>query len=211
MNRSLCVFASVLALGLSLWTPTPASAQSCHGHGDEGLEALELPGTSLFHLDEAFTDHRGEAFELTALRGRPTVVVMFYAGCTTACPILFGDAMGLERALDDDVREQTQFVFVTIDPERDTTQVLATQVAHYGVDDARWTLLRGSDAATRALAAVLGIQYRADGQGNFSHTNRLTVLDAEGSVVMTVDGLRQPIDEAAATLTSLVRDAAAVR
>lgn len=210
MTRFLCASISALALLATLCMPSGVVAQSCHGHGAEGLEAVELPGTSLFHLDDVFTDHRGDSFALNELRGRPTVVVMFYAGCTTACPILFSDATALEAALDDDVREQTQFLFVTIDPQRDTVQVLATQVAHYGVDATRWTLLRGSDSATRALAAVLGIQYRADGQGNFSHTNRLTVLDADGTVVTTIDGLRQPHDEAVATLTRLVRNAPVV-
>lgn len=209
MTRTTTLAGFVFACCAALLIPAPSAAQSCHGHSPEGLEAAELPGTSVYHLDDAFTDHDGDAFSLTALRGQPTVVVMFYAGCTTACPILFSDAQRLERALDEDVRQQTQFVFVTIDPEHDTPEVLATKIAQHGLDETRWTLLRGTDAGTRALAAVLGIQYRADGQGNFSHTNRMSVLDADGSVVETVDGLRAPIDEAAAALTRLVHGGAA--
>ena len=175
----------------------------CHGHDDEELPATELPGTSIFHLPHTFTPTTGEAIRLSELRGRPSVFVMFYGSCTTACPILFSDARRLEAALPDNVREQVRFVFVTIDPVRDTRESLGAYAANLGLDLERWYLLRGDDTSTRALSAVLGVQYRADGRGHFNHTNRMSVVDADGTVVTTVDGLRQPIDGAVRALTEL--------
>lgn len=161
--------------------------------------------TSVFHLEHPFVDTTGATRHLRELRGHPAVVVMFYAGCTTACPILFSDGERLEGLLEEDVRSEVRFVYVTIDPAHDTPEVLGAYAARRGLDLERWSLWQGSEEHTRALAAVLGVQYRADGEGNFSHTSRLALLDAEGNIVGSVDGLKQPMEEAAAKLTSLVR------
>lgn len=177
------------------------------GHTHEALPPTELPGTSIFHLPYTWTDTTGEDFELSSLRGKPAVLVMFYATCTTACPVLFSDAKNLEQQLPEDVREKVQIVFVTMDPERDSVEVLGAYASNLDLDMSRWTLLRGNEMSTRALAAVLGVQYRSDGQGHIDHTNRMSVIDTEGSVVLTVDGLSQPIDGAIEKLSELARAA----
>lgn len=177
------------------------------GHDHEELPPTELPGTSVFHLPYTWTTTTGEDLKLADLRGKPTVLVMFYATCVTACPVLFSDAKKLEASLPDDVRKEVQFVFVTMDPERDTDTIRAAYASNLDLDMKRWHLLRGDDTSTRALSAVLGVQYRVNEDGHFNHTNRLSVADADGSIVLTVDGLNQPLDKATQKLTELVREA----
>lgn len=183
--------------------PASGEGEGCPHHAP--LAATPLPETSIFHLEHPFEDTRGASRRLSELRGRPSVWVMFYASCTTACPILFADGQRLEELLSPEVRAQVRFVYVTVDPARDTPQALGEYAERLGLDQARWWLLRGSEPHTRALAAVLGVQYRADGKGDFSHTSRLALVDGEGRVVGTVDGLKQPLEEAASTLTALVK------
>lgn len=180
-----------------------AHPPGCHQHA-EALPGTELPGTSIFHLTNTFTTTTGEEIQLASLRGKPSVFVMFYGSCTTACPMLFSDALQIEQQLPEDIRRQVRFVFVTFDPVRDTREVLAARAENLELDMTRWALLRGNDSATRALSTVLGVQYRADGQGEFNHTNRISIVDPEGTVVYTLDGLRQPNDEAVRVLTELV-------
>src|SRR5690606_21282185 len=85
--------------------PVPAQAAPAHHAGHpSALPAGELPGTSLFHLASAWTDQDGAPFALPDLRGKPSVFVMFYGDCTTACPLLVKAAEDIEAALPAELR-----------------------------------------------------------------------------------------------------------
>jgi len=103
----------------------------------------------------------------------------------------------------DAARAETAFLLVTIDPARDTVDALAAMAAQYELDGARWALLRGDIAQIRELSAVVGVQFRGSADGEIQHTNMITVLDAEGSVVHQVEGLNQPTAPLAAAVQAL--------
>lgn len=173
-----------------------------HVHGAPLAADAPLPGASLLHLDDVWTDHRGEAVRLADHRGHPTVVVLFYGTCISACPVLLRDAELIEAALPDDVRAATRFLMVTFDPERDTPERLAAYAAEKGLDRERWSFLTADDRAVRRLAAALGVRYRPDGQGGFAHTNLITVLDGDGVPIARLEGLGLGPDEAVAALAT---------
>jgi len=50
---------------------------------------------------------------------------------------------------------------------------------------------------------MLGVKYQKDSSGNFAHSNLISVLDAEGNVVKRVEGLNQPMDEAASVIETI--------
>ncbi len=176
------------------------------GHeGHEEMAAAEpLPGMSLYRLEEPWTSQAGESVQLSSFRGEPVVALMFFGSCQHACPMLISDLRRLEAALSDDARARTQFVLVTIDPERDTPEAMARLATGYEVDQTRWTFLHGESAQIREIAAVLGVQYRAQSDGQFSHTNMITLLDESGVVALSVEGLGQPIDAMAARIEAMV-------
>ncbi|MDZ7708409.1 MAG: SCO family protein [Trueperaceae bacterium] len=155
-----------------------------------------LPGASLYHLDADWTDHRGEALRLEDLRGGPVIVTMIYASCETACPILVGDVQRLYEALPDAARADTQVLVVSFDHERDAPERLASYVASTGTEHPAWRFAVGDAHATRALAALLGVRYRPAGNGMFSHTNLISVLDGGGVVVHSEEGLGRPVEPA---------------
>jgi len=160
------------------------------------LAATELPGTSLFHLSGTFKGQDGAEFRLGELRGRPTVIVMFYGDCTTACPLLVKSAQDIEAALPVDVAEQTQFVMVSFDTARDTPAKLRAYAQERGLDKGRWHWLVGSPLLTRQLATLLGVQYRDAGNGMFAHSNLVTVLDEQGVPEARIEGLGAALDPA---------------
>lgn len=168
------------------------------------VPSAPLPGRSLYHLDGAWLNHRGEQLELGDLRGSPVVVVMFYASCDSACPLLMYDAQRLEAALPEPERSATQFVMVTIDPENDAPERLARYVEQNGYEAPNWHFLTGGPQQTRALAALLGVQYRPAGQGMFSHTNLITVLDPDGVVAQRTEGLSRPVEPAARAIAAMM-------
>ena len=173
-------------------------APSHADHAGEHPTALPadgpLPGESLYHLDASWTDHRGEELVLSELRGHPVVIVMLYASCESACPILVRDALSLDEALPEAARAETRFLMVTFDTERDAPERLAAYVEENGLEDPRWRFAVGDASSTRALAAMLGVRYRPAGNGMFSHSNLITVLDEGGVPARQVEGLGRPSD-----------------
>ncbi len=172
--------------------PAPAQAD----HPTALPSDAPLPGASLYHLDADWTDHRGEALRLEHLRGGPVIVTMIYASCETACPILVGDVQRLYDALPAEARADTRVLVVSFDPERDAPERLARYVASAGAEHPAWRFAVGDAHATRALSALLGVRYRPAGNGMFSHTNLISVLDAGGVVVHSEEGLGRSVEPA---------------
>ena len=139
-------------------------------------------GTSLYNLASRWTDQDGRGLDLKDLSGRKTVVAMGYTSCPDICPLIVANMVAIEKA----ARAKglnLRFVFVTLDPKRDTPEKLKAYAEAHGLDPAAWTLLSGDDKAVRDLAAVLGVRYRANGEGGFDHSAILTLLNANGEVI----------------------------
>lgn len=175
-----------------------------HEAHQSALPAGELPGTSLFHLSSAWTDEDGAAFALPDLRGRPSVFVMFYGDCTTACPLLVKAAEDIEGALPAELRGEVQFVMVSFATEVDTPAKLKAYAASKGLERDGWHWLVGSPLQTRQLAALLGVQYRDLGDGTFAHSNVVTVLDREGVPVARLEGLGADLEPAVGALLGAI-------
>jgi protein SCO1 len=133
----------------------------------------------------------GREIKLSALRGRPQVVAMFFTHCEYACPILVSELLTIERSLPPEVLGKVDFLLVSIDSKRDTPAALATFREKRQLTRKRWTLLRGEADDAREIAALLGVNYTEDARGQFAHTNLITVLNAEGEVAFQHTGLKQ--------------------
>jgi protein SCO1/2 len=172
----------------------------------EGSVAMPITDNSLFLLDGEWTRENGQVVTLASFAGRPTVLVMFYASCRMACPVLLADLDRLETAIDPALLNSVQFVLVTMDPERDSTEVLSTLASNYQFDMSRWALLRADMSLTRELAALLGVRFRGDqADGQISHSNILTLLDPSGEITLQVEGLRQPIETMRDAIEAMLR------
>ena len=160
-----------------------------------------LPDTSIYQLGSRWKTQAGADAVLADFRGEPVLVTMFFGSCKTACPTLIADMKRVEKALGDN--PDVKFVLITFDPERDTPEALKGLEEKFELDPERWTFLHGNPMDIREVAAVLGVQYREVSDGQFTHTNRMSVLDRNGKVVAKVDGLKQPVDALVAQLKSL--------
>jgi protein SCO1 len=152
-----------------------------------------LPDRSIYQLDSLWTTDGGTQTNLAALRGRIQVVTMFFANCQAACPLLVNDMKRIEAVLPAEVREQVGFVLVSFDPDRDTPEALRAYRQHQGLAQ-NWTLLRGKPEDVQELAVVLGLKYKKDLQGQFAHSNVITVLSPEGEIIHQQSGLPQAIE-----------------
>jgi protein SCO1/2 len=78
---------------------------------------------------------------------------------------------------------------VTIDPERDTPEILRAYAEAVRLDPERWTLLTAPDNTVLELAALLGVKYRRISDTDFSHSNVITILDQQGEIAHRQVGL----------------------
>lgn len=167
----------------------------------KSTETAAFSSESLYQLEVGFTDDSGQSFTLGSLRGRPVVLTMFFATCGYACPMLLTDMQAIRAKLPAEIRDQAALVLVSFDVARDTPAALAK----YRVErqlDAQWTLLHGDDDAVRELAALLGVKFKQEADGQFAHSNLITILNGEGEVVHQRNGLRGGLDETARAIVA---------
>ena len=138
---------------------------------------------SVYDLDGAWRDQTGAARSLASWRGVPVLISMIYTHCTATCPLAVSELKRI-AALDPDVR----FVLVSLDPTRDDVKRLADYAAERALDPSRWTLLTGSDADVRDLAATLDVRYRRVTPEELAHSNLIILLDREGRVARQASG-----------------------
>jgi protein SCO1/2 len=170
--------------------------------GCAALAAAE--GRSLYAVPGTWTDQDGRPFALASLRGSPVVLVLFYGTCESVCPSVVRDVQKLEALLPEPDRRRTRFVLVTIDPRVDTPERLRAYASEHALDLARWSLLAGPPEQVRVLANLLGVKYRPAGDGQYSHTIRISLLDRDGALVDHADGLERPLEPLAARISTLL-------
>jgi protein SCO1/2 len=124
---------------------------------------------------------------------------MFFASCGYACPLTVTDMQAIREKLPAAIRDRAAFVLVSFDVARDTPEALARYRAQRALD-ASWILLRGTDDSVRELAALLGVKFKQEADGAFSHSNLVTILNAQGEITHQRLGLKGGLDEAAAAL-----------
>lgn len=151
-----------------------------------GMSQEEFRGTSLPEPIEAhdftLTDQYGDTFTLSDQRG--TVVLLFfgYTHCPDVCPTTLARWKQVQNALGDDADNVT-FVFITVDPERDTRARLRAHLANFGSD---FVGLTGETARLEAVYQAYGVYYEKDTSQEtaagylMNHTGSTYVIDKEG-------------------------------
>lgn len=145
--------------------------------------AASLHGLPLYDLGSSWTTQQGDSIVLGDLAGRVRVVALVYTSCHGTCPLIVAELKRIEAAVPPGRVGEVGFVLVSLDPARDTPGRLARWATDNHLDQARWTLLNGSDGTVRELAATLGVRYQVQPDGEVAHANVITVLDAGGLVV----------------------------
>lgn len=148
-----------------------------------------LPANSVYHLDASLENERGEFVGLDHFQGQPTLVTMFYASCPHVCPLLISTIKVTEANLSDDELEGLRVLTISIDPERDTPDVLLETLRRHAVDADRWSMVRPEPTALRPIAGIFGIRYKKLPDGEFNHSTKIVLLDRYGTQVAETDKL----------------------
>ena len=148
---------------------------------------------SLYQLESEWTSDVGRRLRLGVLAGRPQVVALFFTHCRYACPMIVKDMRRIEAALPDSVRPRVDFLLITLDPERDLPAVLQEYRRAQGLPVAHWSLLQGGAEDVREIAVLLGVNYRREADGQFAHSNLITLLNSKGEITHQMTGLNQDV------------------
>lgn len=153
--------------------------------------------------DGPLLSHDGRSFAIERLIGKTVVLNFVFTSCPKVCPLQTQALRRVRRALPDRIRQRVHFVSISIDPERDTPEILAAFAARQGVDLAHWTFVTGSRTALAALARNYSAQALPEGAAPLDHRTEVRLIAADGKLVQTYTGA--PLDE-----PRLVREIAAV-
>ena len=135
----------------------------------------------------ALTGHDGKPRTLADFRGKAVLVFFGFTHCPDVCPTTLADAAGALKKLGADAA-RVQVLFVTVDPERDTQEVLAKYVPAF---DPRFLGLRGDLDATRAVAKEFKVYFekrpgQTPGSYSMDHSAQSFVIDPEGRLRLLV-------------------------
>ena len=125
----------------------------------------------------AFVDQSGDAFGPADFEGRWSLVFTGFTNCPDVCPTSLALLAELRRRL---ARDDLQFVFVSVDPERDTPEVVAKYLEHF---DPALVGASGPRAEVERFTAGLGLaQVRNPGAGGeytVDHSTAFVLIDPQ--------------------------------
>lgn len=187
----LVALVSVAIVGVAMWR--------WQGRGmSEAKSELLLEGLKNFGAvpDFAFTERSGRKISIADLKGKVWVAQFFYTHCTDICPLTVPQMglLHLEYLKDPEFRSAIHFVSITVDPERDTPEVLSKYAEHFSADPQMWLFLTGDKDTTYRLAEQgfkLGIGEeknppevvkKTGEEKELFHSNRLILIDRKAQI-----------------------------
>ena len=140
------------------------------------------------------TDTSGHVVTEAALKGKWTAVFFGYTYCPDICPTTF-QVLGRAQKILGSKADNLQFLFITIDPARDTPQALAAYVKSGGFPS-NVTGLTGTDAQIAAAAKVYRATYQKEAQKDgtyiMAHTDIVYLMDPKGRFAAPLTGDMSP-------------------
>ena len=168
---------AVVALVVLLW-PRPLAGEVQRAGAARLMNEL-MSGKAAVGGPFALTDQFGRERSLGEFRGRVVLLYFGYAYCPDVCPTDLAAIGGTLRELGPRANE-VQPVFVTLDPQRDTPDVLRQYVAAF---HPRFVALRGSEAQTREVALKYKLFYQRVDERFIDHSAFTFLLDRNGGYV----------------------------
>jgi protein SCO1/2 len=128
-------------------------------------------------------DFDGRVRTLDEFKGKVVVVFFGYTQCPDVCPTTMAELAAAKKALGAE-GDKVQGVFITIDPERDTPELLKAYLASF---DKSFIALRGDDDETRAVVKEFKVYAgkvpgKEPGSYSMDHTAASFLFDPQGRV-----------------------------
>jgi protein SCO1/2 len=152
------------------------------------------------------TTQDGRRLSLDELRGKIVVVTFIYTSCPDACPLLTAKMAALQNDLGRLFGPEVFFVSISVDPERDTPEVLTRYAQAHGANLDGWAFVTGTPDEIRTVTRQYGIYTKEPAGGGGDHTFLTSLVDPRGSLRVQYMGVRFDPDELLHDLQSLLRE-----
>lgn len=132
------------------------------------------------------TDIEGQPFQLSDLEDQVVVMFFGYTGCPDVCPVTLTEFLQIRSKLGD-AADGVSFVFVTVDPERDTPERMRKYLTNFDPEIIGLTGERGELEPVWADYGVYQAKAEGGSEANYlvDHSSRVYVIDAEGNLRLT--------------------------
>jgi protein SCO1 len=178
----LCVAFVTMVLGALVYTVLREPLLDDAALREQGTFVLPTPREiAPFTL----VDHHGEVFDNNRLRGHWSLLFFGYTSCPDICPVTLAVLAQVEKKLAEagerDLFEQLRVYLVTVDPEKDSAEVLRKYV---GAFSTRFSGVTGSHADLAELAKQVNVAFMKvpgpDGNYVIDHTGNIVVVNPQG-------------------------------
>jgi protein SCO1/2 len=132
--------------------------------------------------DFALTNYAGETVRLSEMRGKVVLVYFGWTNCKTVCPMTLANWQKIYKNLNADA-EQVRFVFISVDPKRDTPERMK---AYLGKFNSRFIGVTGTLEEIDEVLEGYMAYYREDTEteDNIRHTSLTFVIDRRGNLAL---------------------------
>lgn len=172
---------------LGQWACTPETPQA--------VMAMDVSQAG-YGKDFRLQDTSGRWRTLADFRGKTVLVFFGFTQCPDICPAAMNDAAEVIRQLGADAA-RTQVIFISLDPERDTPDILQAFTSAFHPD---FVALRGDVELTRQTAEAYRVYFRKVPQGSsytIDHSAMVYLYDSEGRLQRALRPGMTPIQQAA--------------
>lgn len=178
----------------------------CGGERVAEFKATDITGAE-FGRHLALRDHNDRPVTLETFRGKLVVLFFGYTHCPDVCPTTLSDMAQAMALMPPEDAARVQVLFVSVDPERDTPDILKEYVPYF---HASFLGLYGAPEEVATTAEAFKVVYRRHetaGETGYlvDHSAGSYVLDARGRLRL-YQPFAQPPDDIAHDLTALLRE-----
>lgn len=178
--------ALLVTTGLAAVAIKKALDKAAQTQGDDSALPIlfDAPAFSL-------TNQNNQPVSNTAYLGKPWVAAFIYTNCTSACPMVSGRMSALQDKVGSTGVKMVSF---TVDPVRDTPDVLRAYAEKFNADLTKWSFLTGTPAQMRAIEEAFHVRIPDDKiaemnkgatqpvTANELHSDQFMLIDAKGRV-----------------------------
>jgi protein SCO1/2 len=191
--------ALVFALAVLAW-PLPAPAHDASHHAVQDAR-LPVIGPA---PDFTLTSQDGARVSLRDYRGKVLAVTFIFTSCADTCPLLTDKMARVQDELGVDFGARVAFASITVDPERDTPEVLKQYAEAFGANPAGWAFLTGTPEGIREVTRRYGVFVSNAVDGDVDHTFLTSLIDPRGMLRVQYLGVRFDPEEFRRDLLSLL-------
>jgi protein SCO1 len=135
--------------------------------------------------DFTLTTQDDKALHFAALDGKVRVVSFIFTTCNGSCPATTHRMAQVQEALHKRALDQAgkvQLLSISLDPTRDTPEVLRGYIKLYDVDPANWTFLTGPKERVAKVISDWGMWAKPAANGQLDHPSRIFLVDRQGRI-----------------------------